>query len=78
MPVIKEGRRVLMHAPLSLLKQMLNEHQKDTEKAVTFEEYIAVRLKLQELMGKCASFEEWDLYQKAADLMMHTGLQWMK
>ncbi|MER0466451.1 hypothetical protein ABR330_07140 [Bacillus cabrialesii subsp. cabrialesii] len=67
-----------MHAPLSLLKQMLNEHQKDTEKAVTFEEYLAVRLRLQELMGKFASFEEWDLYQKAADLMMHTGYQWMK
>ncbi len=78
MPAIKERRRVLMHAPLSLLKQMLNEHQKDTEKAVTYEEYLAVRLRLQELMGKFASFEEWDLYQKAANLMMHTGLQWMK
>ncbi|SPT94519.1 Uncharacterised protein [Bacillus subtilis] len=44
-----------MHAPLSLLKQMLKEHQIDTEKAVTFEEYIAMRLKLQELMGKFAS-----------------------
>ncbi|MFB0633740.1 hypothetical protein ACEPP6_00360 [Bacillus rugosus] len=67
-----------MHAPLSLLKQMLTEHQKETEKAVTFEEYIAMRRKLQELMGKFALFEEWDLYQKAADLMMHTGFQWMK
>ncbi|MBL3647402.1 hypothetical protein ABZM97_20940 [Bacillus vallismortis] len=67
-----------MYTQLPLLKQMLNERQKDTEKAVTFEEYLAVRLKLQELMGKCASFEEWDLYQKAADLMMHTGFQWMK
>ncbi|AUZ28541.1 hypothetical protein [Bacillus cabrialesii] len=67
-----------MHAPLSLLKQMLNEHQKDTEKAVTYEEYLAVRSRLQELMGKFASFEEWDLYQKAADLMMHKGFQWMK
>ncbi|MCY8307712.1 hypothetical protein [Bacillus vallismortis] len=67
-----------MHAQLPLLRQMLIEHQKDTEKAVTFEEYVAVRRKLQELMGKCASFEEWDLYQKAADLMMHTGFQWMK
>ncbi|MEG7381584.1 hypothetical protein V5785_20190 [Bacillus subtilis] len=67
-----------MYMQLPLLKQMLNERQKDTEKAVTFEEYLAVRLKLQELMGKCASFEEWDLYQKAADLMMHTGFQWMK
>ncbi|MCO8148710.1 hypothetical protein NHM07_09140 [Bacillus subtilis] len=67
-----------MHAPLSLLKQMLKEHQIDTEKAVTFEEYMAVRLKLQELMGKFASIGEWDLYQKAADLMMHIGIQWMK
>ncbi|MDR4433677.1 hypothetical protein [Bacillus tequilensis] len=67
-----------MQAPLSLLKQMLNEHQKVIEKADTFEEYMAVRLRLQELMGKFASFEEWDLYQKAADLMMHTGFQWMK
>ncbi|AFI30717.1 MULTISPECIES: hypothetical protein [Bacillus] len=67
-----------MHAPLSLLKQMLKEHQIDTEKAVTFEEYLAVRLKLQELMGKFASLEEWDLYQKAADLMMDIGIQWMK
>ncbi|NTU25600.1 hypothetical protein HPX95_05325 [Bacillus tequilensis] len=67
-----------MQAPLSLLKQMLNEYQKVTEKADTFEEYMAVRLRLQELMGKFASFEEWDLYQKAADLMMHTGFQWMK
>ncbi len=64
-----------MHAPLSLLKQMLKEHQ---IKAVTFEEYIAMRLKLQELMGKFASIGEWDLYQKAADLMMHIGIQWMK
>ncbi|MFT4398629.1 hypothetical protein ACMX2I_00855 [Bacillus sp. SW14] len=47
-----------MYTQLPLLKQMLNERQKDTEKAVTFEEYLAVRLKLQELMGKCASFEE--------------------
>ncbi|MEG7336059.1 hypothetical protein [Bacillus sp. 0102A] len=67
-----------MHAQLPILKQMLKEHQKDTEKAVTVEEYLAVRLKLQKLMRKCASFEEWDLYQKAADLMMHTGFQWMK
>lgn len=41
-----------MHAPLSLLKQMLKEHQIDTEKAVTFEEYIAMRLKLQEPDGE--------------------------
>ncbi|OIR60034.1 hypothetical protein BLL41_17510 [Bacillus sp. FMQ74] len=67
-----------MHAPLSLLRQMLKEYQIDTEKVFTFEEYLAVRLKLQELMGKFASLEEWDLYQKAADLMMHIGVQWMK
>ncbi|KAF1679238.1 hypothetical protein AAGG74_14160 [Bacillus mexicanus] len=67
-----------MHTSLSLLKQTLDEHLKVTKKAVTFEEYIAVRLKLEELMGKFAMFEEWDLYQKTADLMMHTGFQWMK
>jgi len=78
MPVINEVRRGLMHAPLSLLRQMLKEYQIDTEKVFTFEEYLAVRLKLQELMGKFASLEEWDLYQKAADLMMHIGVQWMK
>ncbi|MGG1248384.1 hypothetical protein [Bacillus spizizenii] len=67
-----------MQTPLSFLKQMLTEHQIDTEKAVTFEEYMAMRRKLQELMGKFASFEEWDLYQQAGDLMMHSDFQWMK
>ncbi|MEC1736373.1 hypothetical protein P9D87_05160 [Bacillus mojavensis] len=67
-----------MNKPLSLLKQMLYEHQIDTERAVTLEEYIALRHKLQELMGKFASFEEWELYQKAADLMMRNGFKWME
>ncbi|MCY8932153.1 hypothetical protein [Bacillus atrophaeus] len=61
-----------MHLPLSLLKQTLYEHK--AESLCTCEEYVVMRHKLLELRRKFASYEEWELYQKASDLVLRADL----
>ncbi|MCG8396080.1 hypothetical protein [Bacillus atrophaeus] len=63
-----------MHLPLSLLKQTLYEHQQKAESPCTCEEYVVMRHKLLELRRKFASYEEWELYQKASDLVLRADL----
>ncbi|MCY8498538.1 hypothetical protein [Bacillus atrophaeus] len=63
-----------MHLPLSSLKQTLYEHQQKAESLCTGEEYVVMRYKLLELRRKFASYEEWELYQKASDLVLRADL----
>ncbi|ASB91524.1 hypothetical protein OZL92_05900 [Bacillus sonorensis] len=59
-----------MNAPLSVLKKKLYEQQVRSQGIYTFEEYKDMRNVLQTLRMKFAAYEEWELYQKATDVMI--------
>ncbi|MBY8912027.1 hypothetical protein KY305_04560 [Bacillus sp. YC2] len=63
-----------MQSPLLLLQQKLADYQKKAAELRTLDEFIMLKQTLQEMMRAFAAYEEWDLYQKTADLMAQTVL----
>ncbi|KKB75125.1 MULTISPECIES: hypothetical protein [Bacillus] len=59
-----------MNTPLSALKKKLYEQQVRAQGMYTFEESKDMRNALQTLRMKFAAYEEWELYQKATDVMV--------
>ncbi|MCP6680633.1 hypothetical protein [Bacillus nakamurai] len=63
-----------MQSRVMLLQQKLADYQKKASELRTLDEFIMLKQRLQEMMGAFAAYEEWDLYQKTADLMAQTVL----
>lgn len=63
-----------MQSRLMLLQQKLADYQKKAQELRTLDEFIMLKQTLQEMMRVFAAYEEWDLYQKTADLMAQTVL----
>jgi hypothetical protein len=73
--VITEWGRFFMQSPLMLLQMKLADYQKKAAELRTIDEFILLKQTLQEMMKVFAACEEWDLYQKTADLMAQTVLR---
>lgn len=63
-----------MQSPLMLLQLKLADYQKKAAELWTIDEFIILKQTLQDMMKVFAAFEEWELYQKTADLMAQTVL----
>nr|MDH3078436.1 hypothetical protein [Bacillus velezensis] len=63
-----------MQSPLMLLQLKLADYQKKAAELRTIDEFIILKQTLQDMMKVFAACEEWELYQKTADLMAQTVL----
>ncbi|MBD3861143.1 hypothetical protein IEE86_15520 [Bacillus sp. 28A-2] len=68
-----------MHTPIGKLKRKLYEYQLNLKKTFTVEELSEMKQALHEIRMTFAAYEEWDLYQRATDmitvLLLHHALQ---
>ncbi|MDR0124231.1 hypothetical protein [Bacillus zhangzhouensis] len=58
-----------MHTPIGKLKRKLHEYQLNLKKTFTVEELSEMKQALHEIRMTFAAYEEWDLYQRATDMI---------